>query len=531
MVVVDSHQQTGLDKVLGIVTDWDRTGGQLVAEIRISERPRSLEVLCDIKDGIVRGVSLGYSVSKWSDTRAGDGLLTRTATQWTVHELSLVPVPADPGATVRAQEAQNMDDQRNSTPVEETTGVANQRIREVAKQHGLGQAWIDAMIDSSPTSIDQVRAAALTELEKTPTIRSSVGWSPDDPEVCNRAVAEALAANLTGAEPKDQARVFAHVRSFLALARESLEMAGQRTTSFTSVDLIQRSLTTSDFPKILGDVARVILRAAYGPAPERVLTLAREVSVPDFRTATFAQISGPGRLLEKPESAEITFSYLTEEFQIGKPKTFSSGLSVSFEALTNDAVGAFTTRAQRLGQAARRGETLQVVALLANVTGGDGLGPTMSDAAKLFHTNHANIGTAGVISATTLDEARLLLVNQTDGFGNKLGLSADVLLVPSGKRTLADKEIGVIYPTATSGVNPFTGALQTIDEPNFALPLRWYVVSRQADGLVMLRVSGRSGPQVDSQTNFYTKDVEISVLNSFLPVFVDWRGWVTNAGA
>jgi hypothetical protein len=105
--VLDSHRQDGLNRVLGIVESWRREAGKLIAKVRLSERAGA--ILADIKSGIIRGVSLGYSVSEQRDSRGPDGSPIRTATKWRVHELSPVPVPADAGATVRAKEVSMSD--------------------------------------------------------------------------------------------------------------------------------------------------------------------------------------------------------------------------------------------------------------------------------------------------------------------------------------------------------------------------------------------------------------------------------------
>lgn len=62
---------------------------------------------------ILRHVSVGYSVERWrDDTDPATGERTRIAIAWTPLEISLVPTPADPGATIR---------QGGATMPEETT--------------------------------------------------------------------------------------------------------------------------------------------------------------------------------------------------------------------------------------------------------------------------------------------------------------------------------------------------------------------------------------------------------------------------
>ena len=61
------------------------------AKIRFSRNKFASEVLDDVKDGILRGISFGYQINDIDETE--DGMLARS---WSVHELSVVTVPADP---------------------------------------------------------------------------------------------------------------------------------------------------------------------------------------------------------------------------------------------------------------------------------------------------------------------------------------------------------------------------------------------------------------------------------------------------
>jgi HK97 family phage major capsid protein/HK97 family phage prohead protease len=81
------------DKVLGVVEraylDEDRK--RAYAKIRFSRSDFAKQYLDDVKDGILRGISFGYSIDEVEQRQ--EGVL---ATSWTPHELSLVSIPADP---------------------------------------------------------------------------------------------------------------------------------------------------------------------------------------------------------------------------------------------------------------------------------------------------------------------------------------------------------------------------------------------------------------------------------------------------
>ena len=81
-----------MDKPIGVVESAyigeDKRG---YAKIRFSRSKFASEILDDVKDGILRGISFGYSINEMDET--ADGMLARS---WSVHELSVVTVPADP---------------------------------------------------------------------------------------------------------------------------------------------------------------------------------------------------------------------------------------------------------------------------------------------------------------------------------------------------------------------------------------------------------------------------------------------------
>ena len=81
------------NKVLGVVERayLDEDEKRAYAKIRFSRSDFAKQYLDDVKDGILRGISFGYQIDDAEEKE--DGVL---ATRWSVHELSLVSIPADP---------------------------------------------------------------------------------------------------------------------------------------------------------------------------------------------------------------------------------------------------------------------------------------------------------------------------------------------------------------------------------------------------------------------------------------------------
>ena len=119
--IIDSHKIEGINNVLGRVTDIWFEKGKLVGRLTFdsSDAGRNAEGL--VSRGTIRGVSIGYSVSSWivTDSDSGDvvdssrlrwdGEYTFTANRFSIMELSLVSVPADPLAMIRSVSTRIMD--------------------------------------------------------------------------------------------------------------------------------------------------------------------------------------------------------------------------------------------------------------------------------------------------------------------------------------------------------------------------------------------------------------------------------------
>ena len=100
--VLDAHRQSAVRDVLGSVQSAAVDGQRGTAMIRFSSRPEVEPLWQDVLSGILRHVSVGYSVEDWAETTE-NGARVLTAVRWTPHEISLVPTPADPGAHIRME--------------------------------------------------------------------------------------------------------------------------------------------------------------------------------------------------------------------------------------------------------------------------------------------------------------------------------------------------------------------------------------------------------------------------------------------
>ena len=251
--VLDAHRQTAVSDVLGTVRDAAVTGKEGTATIQFSSRPEVEPIWQDVTAGILRHVSVGYSVEEWADSTE-NGTRVRTAIRWTPHEISLVPSPADPGATVRMennimehQTAAPEDNPAQTTITNDNAGAddiqtrayINTEIRSIARVAGLNQAFVDGLIDRQADA-DEARRAAFEELARrgggdirTEQTRVELVDSHDDPETRARQMVEALYSRINPAhELSEPARRYAHATP-VDMAKELLTLRGFQTTGLS----------------------------------------------------------------------------------------------------------------------------------------------------------------------------------------------------------------------------------------------------------------------------------------------------------
>jgi hypothetical protein len=114
--LLDSHQGVGIANALGRFQKTWFKGGGLMGTIRFNQTPNGEMAMGMVERNEIAGISAGYTVDEWEitdsdgrviDPDAGrinwdeDGLVY-TATRWSLHEGSLVSVPADSLSGIRS---------------------------------------------------------------------------------------------------------------------------------------------------------------------------------------------------------------------------------------------------------------------------------------------------------------------------------------------------------------------------------------------------------------------------------------------
>lgn len=103
--VLDTHSGWSVRQMFGAVVE---NSGKILnardmrATLLFSRRPDVEPFWIDVKDRILRNVSLGYLVHTYEEVRTAGRLPVRTAVDWEPHEVSMTPMNADAGAQVRS---------------------------------------------------------------------------------------------------------------------------------------------------------------------------------------------------------------------------------------------------------------------------------------------------------------------------------------------------------------------------------------------------------------------------------------------
>lgn len=100
--LLDTHNQSSLNAVLGVVESARIEGGKLVGKIRFADTAAGRNAEGMVARGELTGISVGYRVSTWSLTSTLNEVEIWRADKWELLEVSLVAVPADPQASTRS---------------------------------------------------------------------------------------------------------------------------------------------------------------------------------------------------------------------------------------------------------------------------------------------------------------------------------------------------------------------------------------------------------------------------------------------
>lgn len=227
---------------------------------------------------------------------------------------------------------------------------------------------------------------------------------------------------------------------------------------------VQESMSTSDFPILLGDVFDREMLAQYEQIAPVWPQFARRTTVRDFRPKRYVDLIGGRGILEPvPELGEYPARSVDEalyELTVGK---YGARIPLSWEMLVNDDLGAFNDLPVRLAQASRDTEDVTATGLVASATGPN---------PGFFNADNGNLLAGNPALTETSAEAALTAIStRRDQEGRPIIVRSAILMVPPALQTTADRIVGAsevreeIDGRLIVRSNPMAGRVRVVVNP------------------------------------------------------------------
>jgi phage major head subunit gpT-like protein len=600
--LLDSHSRYDTSTVVGSARDLRIENDQLISRAVFTSLPEGDNPYTKVKEGHltdfsigrkdIEGVYIPEGETGMVEGRSFEGPI-RVITKWIPKELSICPIGAD--ETAKTRSAQDDPGAHNNTEggrsAAEKEPQMDKKLRAFLVKRGLAedatdqQAWdylenLDvptrAETEHQPQEeqdvvsavraeqvrimeiqqtcrhygyddlaeelikegkdLDQCRAAILKKnMEEGPTtggIGHRTEVVADERDKFRSAAQDALLIR-SGFAPEKPAAGAEDLAgySLRELARESLRMSNL-STGGNPIEMVGRALTTDDFPALLSNVANKSLFEGYNTADETWGQWCATGQVSDFKTNTIARLGEMDDLDEIGENDEYKYGNREdgkEQFQIA---TYGKLFSISRQTIINDDLGALTDIPRAHGEAwARKVGDIVYAVLIANAAMGDGI--------ALFHADHGNIGTTGVINETTMAEAIKLMKMQKDISGKRrLNIRPQYLLAPVAQEGSAEVFFGSNQfagsDTAATRTNPYAGSkYQRIYDPRLDDndSDAWYLAGPKGKTVKVFFLNGNQLPYLETRQGWSVDGVEYKVRGDAGAKAVDWKAMVYNAGA
>lgn len=565
--LLDSHNRSSVDAILGVVTDAWIEGGKLLGRIQFAETDAGRTAEGMVARGEVSAVSIGYSVQTWTRVGTENDVEIWRADKWELLEASLVSVPADADALIRSAQTKintsmkgnRMDPEVTDDSTAENTNepaspaVQNNSTRavmsdrdvrqayELAERHGLPLDFVRQHVDSGGTMAgfrERALARLVDEADRTRTGGISLSDATfSNPDFLSRSISDALYSKMTGKAPTGAAVELAG-RSMLDLGAIILQARGERVSWADRSTLADRILTrsgayhsTSDFPYLLASAGNRVAADAYQITQSPLKALARRRTATDYRPISVLRLSEAPRLEEVRENGEIRYGSRGEAKEGFAVKPYGKIFGISRQAIVNDDLGAFGDMNAAFGRAAASTESDQIAALF---TANGGNGAKLDDGNPIYGADRGNKAAAGAaITVVSLGAARKALRDAKDIDGiTPLNLTPRYLVVGSAKETEAEQVLHELSAVQVEDVNPFAGKITPIVETR--LPgnaWRVFADPSQIATFTVAYLAGREGPQIDLKEGWNTLGVEFRAVLDFGCAMQDWRGTYLNPGA
>ncbi|MCQ4165135.1 prohead protease/major capsid protein fusion protein [Tahibacter harae] len=561
------HDRWSRSSMVGVVEKAWIEGSRCLADVRISQREDADSLLTDIEDGIVRNVSVGYTISERTLVKQNkDGPDEYRVTSWRPLEISFVPLPADESVGVGRSDDATPHRRYIVTTIEETkmpnpvqnppapqpdvtavaaeaarAAVAAERartaeIQALVARHDLGEQFLREALAGADT-IDAIRAKALEAMAaRQPTYLPSMRI-PVDQQDKQRAAATAWLLH-RGGERIDVKELDGNNyrgMSLLDVARECLQQRGISPRGMTNTEIAARAVahSTSDFPIVMQNVMHKTMDAAYLSIPFVWREFCAIGSLSDFRPHYRYRMGSFGNLAEVKENGLFTYGTLSDaERESIVAKTKGKLLSISRQMIINDDLGAFIGLTREMGQGAGRTVEDDVFSLLlSNPNTGDG-GALFNATANTTPGGHANLNASGAAPTVAgFDAARqAMAVQRNVGGTDYISVSPAIWLGPvslAGQaKVVNEAQYDIDQSNKQNYPNKSRGLVQKVVESPRLTGNQWYLFAdpRISAVLEVGFLNGQQTPYSEMKEGFEQDGVTWKIRHDYGVAAVGFRG-------
>lgn len=338
-----------------------------------------------------------------------------------------------------------------------------------------------------------------------------------------------MRANVPVKDASDGSRELASM-SLMDMAKKSVELTGKSTVLMNRTQILNEAFShsTADFGKLLGNTAGKALRQAYEEEYGSHEIWTGEAEVPDFKDQSLVQLSEAPDLDKISEGAEYKYGNFSDGGMVFNIDKFGKIYSMTWEAMINDDLQAFTRLPQAFGKSAKRKEADLVYQVLTG-------NPTLSDGKALFHADHGNLvtGVSG-LTVSSLSEPRAKMRKQK-GLNSTAPINVvpRFLIVPASMETTAEQLLASVVDPSKSNdtVNPefirgltlvVDSRLDAVDEEDCYLAAS----PAQVDTITRAYLANHSRPHFETRDGWEVDGWSIKCRHPFAAVPVDYRGLV-----
>jgi phage major head subunit gpT-like protein len=482
--------------------------GQLIALAQFTDAPGADAGWQLARAGCAVSVGATFTADAIEHGR-GDG--PDVVTIWRLREASLVAVGADPMATTRAAapiqtialEGNSMNTVNNTLDREELTLDRIERKRctailDCARKLQVDEALALDLIERG-VALDEARLqlidARSAEERKTPGVaRTEVGHGHSRLAPLEDGLLKRLQQQAGG----------------ISLLRVMEDLTGRRGSSD---ELLQRAMSTSDFPALFAGAGARFMREMYNAAGVGARLIAKGRQSSDLRDINLLGLSEFPGLLKLGEGGEIKYGNFTDRGGSYRVEEFARGVRLTRRAMLTDDLDAFSEALASYGRAiAALEDQLVIDALETGATGAK----SMEDGKALFHADHQNSTTATALGISSLGEAtRRLRGMKETGNGRALNLTPRWVLVPATHEVQALQLCTAINATESSAVNPFGAgslALEPIVDANLGGSYAYVLADPAGPAAAIELCTGPAVADVQTQSDFDTTSLKTRVL-------------------